>query len=295
MSQLEQIDTFVKVIENNSFAQAAKLLGISPAAVSKQINALEKRLSVQLLTRTTRKLALTNVGENYYQQCRRVLSELHDADALVSHVQKEPMGELRVAATSYFGSRYIVPYIAEFMALYPKVILHLELAERFPDLTRENIDILVGISMEGPPELVRRKIGSGYYILCATPAYLKKYGTPKKPTDLLQHRYIEHEIRYPSGIINFKGGQSIQVEPILFLNNSKEMQACALQDIGIVKLHQYAVKDVLKEKKLIEILPECRDSPKNVYLFYQHSRYVQPKIRHFIDFLINKMEMDAVL
>ncbi len=292
MSHLDEIESFIQVVEKNSFTLAAKNLGISAAAVSKQINALEKRLAVQLLSRSTRKIELTEVGQNYYQQCQRILIELHEAEILVSQIKKEPSGILRVVASNYYGERYVIPHLAEFMSLYPKVELHIELAERFPDLAQENIDILIGTSFEGPPDLIRRKICSGQYVLCATKKYLAKYGVPKKPADLIHHRYIEHSMRHPYGIINLKNDQSITVKPILFLNSTKEMISCALQDIGIIKLHHYALEELIQSHQLCEILPEYRDIKRNVYLFYQSSRFVQPKIRHFIDFVVKKMGVE---
>lgn len=292
MSHLDEIEAFVQVVENNSFTLAAKNLGISAAAVSKQINALEKRLTVQLLTRSTRKIELTEVGLTYYQQCQRILTELNEADMLVSQMRKEPAGILRIAASNYYGERYILPHLAEFMSLYPKVELHIDLAERFPNLAQENIDVLIGTSLEGPPDLIRRKICSGQYIICATPSYLQKYGTPKKPADLLQHRYIEHSMRQPIGIINLKNDQTITVKPILYLNSTKEMITCALQNIGIIKLHHYALEDLIKSHQLCEVLSEYRDIKRNVYLFYQASRFVQPKIRLFIDFVVKKMGVE---
>jgi DNA-binding transcriptional LysR family regulator len=292
MSHLDQIEAFIQVVEKNSFTRAAKSLGISAAAVSKQINALEKRLAVQLLVRSTRKIELTDVGTNYYHQCQRILIELNEADSLVSQIRKEPSGILRIVASNYYAERYVIPHLAEFMSLFPKVELHIELAERFPDLVQENIDVLVGTSLEGPPELIRRKICSGQYVLCATQTYLEKYGMPKKPVDLLHHRYIEHSMRRPFGIINFKNDQSVTVKPILFLNSTKEMISCALNDIGIIKLHHYALEDLIQSQQLVEILPEYRDIKRNVYLFYQASRFVQPKIRHFIDFVMKKMGME---
>lgn len=292
MSHLDEIEAFVQVVENNSFTLAAKILGISAAAVSKQINALEKRLTVQLLTRSTRKIELTEVGLTYYQQCQRILTELNEADMLVSQMRKEPNGILRIAASNYYGERYIIPYLAEFMSLYPKVELHIDLAERFPNLAQENIDVLIGTSLEGPPDLIRRKICAGQYVICATPTYFKKYGTPKKPADLLQHRYIEHSMRHPAGMINLKNDQTVTVKPILFLNNTKEMITCALQNIGIIKLHHYALENLIKSQQLCEVLSEYRDIKRNVYLFYQASRFVQPKIRHFIDFVVKKMGVE---
>lgn len=290
MSQFDAIETFVLVVEENNFARAAKRLHISAAAVSKQITLLEKHLGVQLLKRTTRQLALTEMGGAYYEQCKRILSEIQHADALVSEFHKEPKGLLRVVCANYFAKRFIVPRLAEFMRRYPKVILELELAERMPDLARENIDLLFGVSLLADPELVQRKISSTHYVICASPAYLKKYGIPKKPNDLLQHHYITHTMRKPNNVLVFKDKQQIQLQPILRLNDAEAIKACALQGIGIVKLHEYMVREELATGKLQEVLEKYREPDQSIYLYYQPMRYLQPKIRCFIDFMLEAVK-----
>ncbi|MGD9592065.1 MAG: LysR family transcriptional regulator [Candidatus Berkiella sp.] len=285
MNKLECISTFIAVVEANSFANAAKKLRLSTAAVSRQVSALEHTLGAQLLMRTTRRLSLTDVGVEYYEQTKRALEQLQLAQETVSGSQKEATGLLHVLSNRYFAHEFILPCLQAFMQQNPKLRIKLEVAERFPDLMQEDIDILVGISMEGPPTLKRRKIATTRYVLCASPSYLKKHGTPKTPADLANHRYITHHMRVPDNAIKLDDQQEIFLDPILWLNDSRAMCDCAIQGLGIVRLHDYIVNDALKSKKLIEILPTYHQVQIPVFLYYQQSRYLQPKIRKFIDFL----------
>jgi DNA-binding transcriptional LysR family regulator len=289
MSKLEQIEAFLTIIQENSFAAAARKQGISTAAISRQISRLEADLGVQLLERTTRQIALTEVGAQYYQYAKRALNELTDAQALIQGSQIEPSGSLKMTSNRYFANKYLIPHLAEFIKRYPKLILNLELAERFPDFNEENIDILFGVSLEGPPDLVRKRIMTTRYVLCASKGYLKKFGTPSSPEELSQHCYITHSMRKPD-IIQFRHEKKICVKPMLYLNDCQVMLECALRGIGIVMLHDYIVRDVIHQGLLIEILSEYQEPEKPVYLYYQHQRYLQPKIRHCIDFFTQKIQ-----
>lgn len=287
MSNLNQIASFIQIVESNGFAAAARQQGISTAAVSRQMAKLEKSLGTQLLQRTTRQITLTEIGEQYYRHCKHAFSEIAEASAVVAGNMLEPSGTLKVTCSRYFAIKYIIPRLPEFRMLYPKVFINLELAERFPNLSKENIDILFGVSLEGPPELVRKRVMTTRYVLCASPGYLKKYGTPQKPTDLSRHRYITHSMRKPANVIKFKNDKEVYVEPILCLNDSLAMRECSMNDMGIVKLHDYMVNEALENNQLVEILSKYKESPITVYLYYQPSRYLQPKIRKFIDFFTN--------
>lgn len=284
MSKFERIATFILVVEENGFAAAARKKGVTTAAVSRQIAALESELCVQLLNRTTRQTSLTDIGEEYYQQCKSALGALQEAENAISKSKAEATGTLHIMTNRYFAITYLLPGLSEFKELNPNILLHFQLAERFPNLEKEGIDILFGVSIEGSPELVRRRVASTRYILCASPNYLAKHGVPKNPTDLIKHEYITHSIRKPNNIVSFKDGKDIHVNPTLWLNDSYFIRECALRDMGIVNLHDYMVIDDIKSGKLIEILPDYQEPQKNVYLYYQQSRYLQPKIRAFIDF-----------
>lgn len=286
MSKFEQISAFLAVIEEKGFAAAARKIGLSTAAVSRKITNLENELNVQLIRRGTRQITLTESGMYYYQQCKKSLGEIADAEKTLTHSMNEAVGTLKIVCNRYLAMELLIPRLNQFMEQNPKLKIRIDLAERFPDFTREDIDILFGVTVEGAPELVRRKIETTRYVLCASPSYLKKYGTPKTPIDLKQHRYITHSIRQPANVISFKNGEEIFVEPCLWLNDNYAIRECAIQGMGIVKLHDYIVLEALKSKQLIEVLPERKDKELPLYLYYQHSRYLQPKIRRFIDFFL---------
>lgn len=284
MGKLDRIAAFIAVVEENGFAAAARKQHVSTAAMSRQIMRLEAELNVQLLVRSTRQLTLTEIGAQYYQSCKKTLAELAEAEAIIAGSQNEAQGILNVTATRYFAMVYIIPYLAEFIAQNPKLMINLELAERFPNLAQENVDLIFGVSMEGPQELVRKRVATTRYVLCASPNYLKKYGTPEKPTDLNKHRYITHSMRNPNNAVTFKDNKTVYVEPFLLLNDSRALCECAIRGMGIIKLHEYIVTDALQNGELVEILREYQEPQLPVYLYYQQKRYLQPKIRRFIDF-----------
>ncbi|WP_106224792.1 LysR family transcriptional regulator [Legionella pneumophila] len=284
MSKFDRITYFIAVVEEHGFAAAARKFGVSTAAVSRQIARLEAELKAELLVRTTRKLSLTDIGARYYQQCKKALLELNEADIAIANSQNEAVGILNVTSSRYFAMRFLLPYLPEFMDLNPKLQIKIELAERFPDLAQESVDVLFGVSMEGPPELVRKRVSTTRYVLCASPDYLANNGIPKIPSDLAKHRYITHSMRNPDNLVTFKGDEQIYVEPVLWLNDSRALCECAMLGMGIIKLHEYIVAEALQDGRLIEVLPEFQESSLSVYLYYQASRYLQPKIRRFIDF-----------
>lgn len=284
MSKFEWINAFITVVEHNGFAAASRKLNLSTAAISRQVTALEAALGVELLKRTTRQLSLTEIGADYFQQCKKTMTELQEMELTISGSKRIATGTLRIMSNRYFGIKTILPRLSQFMAKNPKLAVNVELAERFPNLAEEGIDIMFGYSIEGPPELVRKRIATTRYVLCASPRYLKKHGAPKLPSELTGHQYITHTMRKPDNAIMLKDGKQILIKPTLWLNDSYAMRECAIHDMGIVNLHDYIVTDAIKNGKLVEILKHYQAPQKNVYLYYQQSRYLQPKIRQFIDF-----------
>lgn len=286
MSKLERISAFISVVEENGFAAAARKQNLSTAAISRQVTSLEAELGVQLLQRTTRQISLTEIGLGYYQQCKQTLGALEEAEAAIDSSKQEATGMLRITSSRYFAVHHLLPRLPEFMAQNPKLRINFELAERFPDLAQEGIDVVAGMTMDDQPELVRKKIGTSRYVICASPDYLKKYGTPITPADLIKHRYITHSMRRPDNVLQFKDSKEIYVEPILYLNDSRAILKSAIRGIGIAKLHDYVAADALRNKELIEILSIYQEPEISIYLYYQQSRYLQPKIRCFIDFYV---------
>jgi DNA-binding transcriptional LysR family regulator len=289
MSKIDRMITFVEVIDSASFRAAAKKLKISTAAVSKQISTLENELGAELIKRTTRTLMLTDTGQAVYEQCKRLIKEIYELEALASDIQKEPSGKVKVVSANYFARLFIIPYLKEFYERYPKLTLDLALEERIPDFEKEGVDILIGMSMSGPMDSIQRKIATTCYVLCATPQYLKLHGVPKKLEDLKKHNYITHSIRRPNDVIVFADNKQVQVKPILYVNDTKAMVDAALQDLGIINVHEYAVRDALAKKELVELLPSFSKRTTPIYVCYRQSLKLPSKIRVFIDFVLEKM------
>ncbi|MBS4168738.1 LysR family transcriptional regulator [Parachlamydia sp. AcF125] len=289
MSKFDQILYFMTIVETNSFAKAARKLGVSTAAVSKQLHLLEKHLGVELLHRTTRRLELSESGKLYFQHCKKIMHEIEEADKLISTIHAEPRGHLSVISGRHFAQRYILPFLQEFIRAFPHICLNLELAERIPDLYEEKIDLVIGYSIPGPESVVQRKIATTSYVLCASPQYLQAHKIPQKPSDLTEHVFITHSMRQPNDRLSFADGSEIHLKPMLKLNDSYALAQCALAGLGIIKVHHYIVADELEKGLLVEVLANYKESETPLYLYYQESRHVQPKIRHFIDFVLNHL------
>lgn len=289
MTDFAQIKTFILVSELESLAAAARTLGISAAAVSKQLTRLEEELGVQLLVRSTRKLEFTEVGVSYCLQCKRILEEVEAASDLISQNQVVPNGVLKVVSGRHFAATYIVPHVNEFLTKYPKIELNLELAERIPDFNTEAIDVIIGMSISANEEAIQKRIGATSYSLCASPKYLKQFGTPKKPGDLKHHRYITHSMRKPDNELVFNNKESITVTPFIRVNDAETMLNFALDGLGIVKLHHYVVKKHIEQGVLRELLCFYNTSEVPIYVAYPQRRFVTSKVRCFIDFITEKM------
>lgn len=284
MNHAGKLETFINVVEAGSFAGAARKQALSTAAISRQISSLEADLKAVLLHRTTRKIALTDIGEQYYREVKIALERLQQAEHAIRHSLDNCTGTLHITCNRYFADIFLIPHLPGFMKQHPKLKVYLELAERFPDLKQEKVDIIFGVSLEGGPDMVRCSIGKTHYIVCASPEYLEKNGIPEKPADLRHHSYITHAMRKMPQKLSFKNNQEIFLEPDLSLNDAQLMRTCALQGMGIVSLHDYLVKDDLETGRLVEILKPFQEPAQSLWLYWQQSPWLEPKIRHFVDY-----------
>jgi DNA-binding transcriptional LysR family regulator len=292
MSQFERLQTWIEVVEKGSFAEAARTLGVSKAAVSKQVASLEAEWGLQLLTRTTRRLKLTESGEQLYEQAKRLLQEFNELTWMRVGMVKEPQGQLSVVSGTYFAHRYILRHLPEFCEKFPKLTLKLELAERIPDLDKEHIDLIIGMSISGPPQTIQRRILSTHYVICASPLYLEKYGIPLIPSDLRRHRYITHTMRKPNDIIPFPNDLEVVLTPILYLNDVQAMLECAMAGMGLIRVHNYVVKEALAKRQLVAVLQHYQREEIPIYVSYRESRFIPSKIRQFIDFILPKLSYE---
>lgn len=285
MVELAQIKTLVLIAELGSLAAAARKLNVSPAAISKQLSRLEGELGLQLLVRSTRKLEFTEIGENYCSQCQRILEEMAAAEDLVSNMKSTPHGTLKIFSGRHFATAYIVPHIKEFLTLYPKIEISLDIGERIPDLGLEAIDILIGMSLSAAGDVIQRRISTTSYVFCASQEYIEQFGMPMKPEDLHTHRYITHSKRKPDNKLVFNNKDSITIKPYLAVNDTELMLQLAQEGVGIVKLHRYVVEESLKQGRLIELLDTYTKEEVPLYVAYPHHRFIATKVRVFIDFI----------
>ena len=288
---LHEMTIFVRVVSAGSLSAAARELGLSPAVVSRRLAALEARLGVRLINRTTRSLHLTDEGSSYYEACSRILSEIEEADAAASARLVEAQGVLRVALPASFGHQHIAPLVPHFAARHPKVRLALSLSDRHVNLIDEGFDLAVRIAELEDSSLAARKLAPNRRVICASPAYLAKHGTPRTPEEVVQHNFLvttwEHdfsmtiEYKDPSG----KAG-AVRVSGRYACDNWEVLREWALAGLGVALKSTWDVRRQLEDGSLVALCPGYTfDTDVAIYAVYPHRRYLPAKTRAFIDFL----------
>lgn len=283
--------SFIEVANRSSMAAAARHLKVTSAAVSKHILSLEYALGLQLLKRSTRRIDLTSEGQVYFEHAKKIVEAYQNAEAAISHSKEEPTGILKVVCGPQIGNLFVLPNLKEFLSRYPKLRLNMEFTQTMPDLEKENVDVVVGLSVGIPVNCIQRTLMHSRWIFCASPEYLKIHGMPKKITDLAKHQIITRIQRKPNDVIEFKNGKLFQFEPYMFFNDTRELRRSALQGLGIVQLHEYIIENDLKENRLVEILSDHMEQKNTIpiHISYLQTSHVHIKIRKFIDFMVEVM------
>jgi DNA-binding transcriptional LysR family regulator len=289
MDRLAEMEAFVQVIDQGGFTDAAKKLGVSKSAVSKHVAALEARLAVRLLNRTTRRVGPTELGLAYYDRARIVLASALEADRMVTAMQSTPTGSLRVSAPVSFGVGQLSPAVARFLCAYPEVDVNLVLDDRFVELVAEGFDIAIRIGVLEDSSLKARKLAEARRLLAASPGYLAAMGAPQSPDDLGEHRLLHYSnlATGNSWRLRSAGGEERQVRVggRLTANNGDSLMSAAVAGLGIAMLPSFIVGEAIERGRLIEVLPDRAPDLVGVYAIYPQGRFPQPKLRAFVDFL----------
>jgi DNA-binding transcriptional LysR family regulator len=296
MGRLEEMWVFAAVVDAGSFVGASAALGLSKAAVSRHIAELEARLGVRLLHRTTRRLSLTPEGEVFHARCRELLGAVDEAEAEITSQSGEAAGLLRINVPFSFGLLHLAPLWVEFMALHPKVTLDVTLADRIVDLVEEGFDMAVRIARLPSSSLVSRPLTSTRLILCAAPAYLEARGQPTHPSDLAAHDVLAYSLFSMGEQWEFTGPEgmaSVKVTPRLRTNNGDTCRVAALSGQGIVLQPSFLVGPDLLAGTLVEAMPAWRSLELGVYAVYPSRKFVSPKVRLLIEFLVNAFRTPA--
>jgi DNA-binding transcriptional LysR family regulator len=288
MQSLEGIAVFVTVVEAGSFTAAADRLEVSQPAVSRAVTALEKRLGVRLLQRTTRRLQLTEAGGDLYRRAARALAELEEAQHEVARHQTEPRGTLRVSAPTSFTISWLGHTVGEFLRRHPGVRLDLQLEDRHVDLVADGFDLAIRVATLDDSQLVAQRLAPARTVLCAAPEYLARRGTPREPDDLLQHDCIV----YTNGAaarkwrLNSNGRTLVMpVQGPVLTNNGLVEKFAALDGLGIVLLPVFYVAAELRSGRLRVVLPEFPPVELGVYAVYPERRGLSAKVRAYVQFL----------
>jgi len=281
---------FLKVVEEGSFSAAARALGLTPSAVSRQISQLENELGGRIFQRTTRKQSLTEAGEAYFQHVNRIVEDIEIAHKAVKNLTGAPAGKLRVSAEADFALAFIEPILSEFFNLYPEIQVSLNLSPNYEDLINDSFDLAIRIGHLDDSSLVATKLTDSQSIICVSPEYLKRHGTPTIPNDLLDHKCLS--FRTDPGKKHWKFATekesiNVPIKGCLQVNNLVFLRNAALKGLGIVMIPKWVVEKEILEKSLIPILEHYQTIPPStpVYIIFSNKRQLAPKVRVFIDFL----------
>ena len=282
----EGIVEFVAVIESKSFTLAAQQLGISTAKVSRQVTALEARLSTKLLSRTTRVVTPTELGQQFYHRCRHILDQLDDAHVLLNEQLDTPSGSLTITAPVTYGETVVAPLINDFILLYPRLNVTLNLNNQVLDLVQENYDLAIRLGYLENSSLKARRLGSRTLYTCASPHYLAEHGMPTTVTQLKQHQCIAGTASHWQFNINGRH-VSHRVQPRLKCNSGVAVRDAARKGLGIIQLPDYYVSEDINTGALQAILPHNQVDDDGIWAVYPHTRHVPAKVRLLVDFLVD--------
>ena len=292
--EMMPLHAFVRAVEDGGFSAAARRLGVTPSAVSKQVAHLEARLGARLLRRTTHHVSLTEAGSVFYQHCRRVLAELEDATLSVTALDARPRGLLRISAPAVLGEVHVGAMAAAFQDAFPDVRVDLDASDRLVDLVEEGFDVAIRIAdtLEDSTLVVRR-LAPEQRLLCASPTYLQRRGTPRTPDDLADHDCLvfkrshaplEWQLEGPGG------RRELRVSGPFQSNNNLVLRHAALKGRGIANLPAYLVLDDLRAGSLVALLPETPVVGRSIFLVHPHRRLIPAKVRAFAEFCLHAFE-----
>ncbi|GAB3029199.1 LysR family transcriptional regulator [Bowmanella dokdonensis] len=302
MDRFHQLRVYVAVVEEQGFQAAARRLNLSPPAVTRAVAALEAALGIKLLNRTTRHVRTTEVGLHYFDDARRILNELEQADEAAVGINAEPQGHLVVTAPTLFGRNFVLDCIVEYLQRYPKMQVDALFLDRMVNMLEEGVDVGVRIGDLPDSTLRARKVGSVRLVLCASPAYLKKAGLPQHPEELKAHSLIVskaassmYDWRFTHGDKNQTTIKIPQLAPRLTVTTNDAAIHAAKQGFGITRVLSYQIADELARGQLKILLENFEPSPRPVNIIHREGRYASPKVRVFMDLLAEKLSVLGIL
>lgn len=301
MDQIAAMRAFVRVVEAGSFTRAADLLETPKPTVTKLVQQLEQHLRTRLLNRTTRRVGVTPDGAAYYERAVALLSDLEELDGQMMRSQARPAGRLRVETATALALHVLIPALPDFHARYPDIQLDLGVSDRPADLVAENIDCAIRGGDALDPGLIARRVGQVEMMLCATPDYLARHGTPRHPRDLeTGHRAVAYFSprtgrRYPMELT--RGGESVSLDLpyCLAVNDSNAYLAACLTGLGLAQTSRALIAPHVAAGRLVHVLPEWQSSPIVLHVVYSPNRHLSSRLRIFVDWVAEMMARAPML
>jgi len=296
MDKLSAMATFVRFVEKGSLTAAAATLETSLPSVVRMLAALERELGVSLLNRTTRRIHLTDEGAHYLERCRAILSAVEESEAAFTSAKAEPQGRLAVTASVLFGRRYIAPIVNDFLRRYPKVTAELLFVDRVVNIIEEGIDLAARIGHLRDSSLVAVSVGKVRRVICASPEYLRRRGSPRVPQDIRQHACIRHTGLAPRSDWHFRAGRravTVPLNAVISCNDIDSSLDACLGGHGLGLFLSYQTAPYRSEKRLRYVLEEFETEPQPVHIVYPQSRLVTGKVRIFVDQCVDALRRVA--
>lgn len=288
MDRIQSMEVFAKVAQAGSLSAAAGQLGLSKSTVSKHISALEERLGVLLLNRTTRRLSLTELGMAYRDHALRILAEIEETELLIHEHTVEPKGKLRVNAPMSFGILHLAPLLPGFMAAHPRIEMELTLDDRRVDLIEEGYDVAVRIGQLGDSNLIARRLASVHFVCAAAERYLARHRPVQEPEDLASHNCLRYSLNRQPGEWRFERqgeARAVKVTGTLTANNGDALREAAVGGLGVIYQPAFIIGADLNAGRLIPLLGEWRTPLIDIHAVFPEQRRLQPKLRRFVDYL----------
>lgn len=290
MDRFDSLQLFTRIVDLGSFTRAAGALEIPRATATHAIKALEARLGVRLLERTTRQVRPTLDGLAFYERCTQILGELDDAESSLRNVASSPRGKLRLDLHGTHATMIVLPRIDEFRAHYPHIDLVISSGDRLVDLVREGIDCVVRAGNPKDSSLVARRLAIMPEVVCASPEYLEYFGTPQHPDELSAHQAVgffssSYDVNYPFELIVDGEVREFALGGWVSVNDAESYVICALRGCGLIQLPRFHVEDQIREGRLIEVLSDWQSEGIPVSALYPQHRQLSPRVRVFIDWV----------
>lgn len=289
MDRLTAMELFVRIVETGSFSTVAREMDMTQPTVSKQLAALEQKLKTRLLNRSTRQLSLTEAGSEYYEACKRILDEVREAEGSLGRLQGQLAGQLKINTSIALGQMYIGPLTLKFQTQHPGLELDLSLVDRFVDVVEEGIDVAIRVGRLADSNLVARRLGKTRRVAVATPAYLKKHGTPRIPEDLVNHNCLLYAYLSTGNEWLFQGpnGHEIRVKVAgsFRANNGEAIRQAVLADLGVAVMPEWIARGDLASGAVKSILTNYAPTLMDIHAVYPSGRHLSAKVRAYVDFL----------